>query len=157
MTLYEIDAALAALVDPETGEIADIAAMEQLQMDRQTKIENIALWRKNLASEARAIREEEKSLAERRKSAEAKIDRLDAYLDYALAGEKFSTPRVAISYRKSTTVNVDMEQLLRDPNAEQYLVYEDPRPDKAAIKDALKEGAEICGCSLEERMNLSIK
>ena len=102
MTLYEIDAALTALVDPDTGEIADIAAMEQLQMDRQTKIENIALWRKNLASEARAIREEEKALAERRKSAEAKIDRLDAYLDYALAGEKFSTPRVAISYRKNS-------------------------------------------------------
>ena len=49
MTLYEIDAALAALMDPETGEIADIAAFEQLQMDRQTKIENVALWRKNLA------------------------------------------------------------------------------------------------------------
>lgn len=157
MTLYEIDAALAALVDPDTGEIADIAVMEQLQMDRQTKIENIALWRKNLASEARAIREEEKSLAERRKSAEAKIDRLDAYLDYALAGEKFSTPRVAISYRKSVAVNVDMEQLLKDPDAERYLVYEDPKPDKTAIKDVLKQGGTIAGCVLEEHNNMIIK
>ena len=125
--------------------------------DDYTKIENVALWRKNLAAEAKAIREEEKALAERRKACEAKQERLDAYLDYALAGEKFSTPRVSISYRKSATVNVDMEQLLRDPDAERYLVYDDPKPDKTAIKDVLKQGGSIAGCVLEEHNNMIIK
>ena len=157
MTIYEIDREILNLMDPETGEIADYDLFAQLQMDRQTKIEKVALWRKNLAAEAKAIREEEKALAERRKACEAKQERLDAYLDYALAGEKFSTPRVSISYRKSATVNVDMEQLLRDPDAERYLVYDDPKPDKTAIKDVLKQGGSIAGCVLEEHNNMIIK
>jgi hypothetical protein len=157
MTIYEIDREILNLMDPETGEIADYDLFAQLQMDRETKIENVALWRKNLAAEAKAIREEEKVLAERRKACEAKQERLEAYLNYALAGEKFSTPRVSISYRKSVAVNVDMEQLLRDPDAERYLVYDDPKPDKNAIKDVLKNGGTIAGCTLDEHMNMTIK
>ena len=40
MNLYEIDKAILELVDEETGEIADWDAFEQLQMEREQKIEN---------------------------------------------------------------------------------------------------------------------
>ena len=33
MTLYEIDSRLEALVDPETGEIADLESFEALDME----------------------------------------------------------------------------------------------------------------------------
>lgn len=76
MTIYEIDARMAGLIDPETGELLDYEAFASLQMEREAKIENMALWYKDLTAEAKAIREEEKALAERRKSAENKAERL---------------------------------------------------------------------------------
>ena len=81
MTIYEIDARMAGLIDPETGELLDYEAFASLQMEREAKIENMALWYKDLTAEAKAIREEEKALAERRKSAENKAERLKGYLD----------------------------------------------------------------------------
>ena len=48
MTLYEINEAIRNAIelgfDPETGEILDASALEQLQMDRDEKIENICLY-----------------------------------------------------------------------------------------------------------------
>ena len=43
MTLYEIDQSIIGLMN-EDGEIADLDAFEALQMERDEKIENIALW-----------------------------------------------------------------------------------------------------------------
>ena len=81
MNLYEIDAAITALVDPETGEISDFTKLEELSMARDQKLENVACWYKNLMAEAKAIRDEEKVLAERRQSAERKAESLKRYLD----------------------------------------------------------------------------
>ena len=66
LSLYHIDQALEALIDPETGELLDYDAFEQMQMDREHKIENMVCWSKSLDAEAKAIRDEEKELAERR-------------------------------------------------------------------------------------------
>ena len=75
LSLYHIDQALEALIDPETGELLDYDAFEQLQMDREHKIENMVCWSKSLDAEAKAIRDEEKELAERRRTMERKRDR----------------------------------------------------------------------------------
>ena len=88
MTLYEIDQKIQSLVDPETGELLDYEAFSQLQMDREQKIENMALWVKDLAAGAKAIKEEEDNLKERRKAMENKVERLKTYLSIALDGEK---------------------------------------------------------------------
>lgn len=106
MTIYEIDARIAELIDPETGELLDYEAFASLQMEREAKIENMALWYKDLTAEAKAIREEEKALAERRRSAENKAERLKGYLDEALAGESYKSAKVAVSYRRSKAVEL---------------------------------------------------
>ena len=62
MTIYEIDNRIAELVDPETGELLDYEAFAELAMEREAKIENMALWYKDLTAEAKAIREEERAL-----------------------------------------------------------------------------------------------
>ena len=155
MTLYEIDSQITALIDPESGEIADYEAFERLQMDRQAKIENVALWVKDLDAEAKAIREEEKALAERRRVAENKADRLREYLRLALNGEKFSTPKVAVSYRKSIGVMIDDEEAFLAEHPEYARVKTEI--DKASLKDALKSGAEVVGAALEERVSMQIK
>ena len=155
MTLYEIDRSIEELIDPETGEIADYEAFEQLQMDRAAKIENVALWVKDLDAEAKAIREEEKALSERRKSAENKAEKLREYLRLALNGEKFQTAKVAVGYRKSTGVFIDDEvAFLRDHPEYARIKTE---IDKAAVKDELKKGTEVSGAVLEERINMQIR
>ena len=79
MRLYEIKNGLIEAfdraTDPETGEIIDEAAFaeyEALEMAQEEKRENLGLWIKDLKAEAAAIREEERTLAARRRSAETR-------------------------------------------------------------------------------------
>lgn len=157
MNIYEIEQAVLELIDPETGEVKDFEALEALNMARDEKIENIAMWIKNLTAEGKAIRDEEKSLAERRKSSENKCESLQKYLEQILCGEKFSTPKVAISYRKSTAVNIADEEAFIKTADITYAVPQLPKIDKAAIKEALKSGVVIEGAELIERNNIQIK
>lgn len=152
-TLYEIDQAILDCVDMETGEIIDIEKLDQLQMDRGRKIENTALYIKNLLSDAAAIKEEKDKLAERQRVCEGKVRRLKGYLSEYLAGEKFKTPKVAISYRRSESVNVS--DIWKIP--EEYLKYKDPEVNKTAIKAVIKSGGEIPGAQLVETQNIQIK
>lgn len=156
MNLYDIEYEITNCVDLETGEIIDEKRLDALQMAREKKIENILLWIKNLKSEAGAIREEEKKLADRRQSDEKKAESLTQYVQNALNGEKFKTSRVVVSYRKSEAVIVDDLQLMQE-TCDEYLKYKDPEPDKAKIKAALKDGITVPGCHLEERQNITIK
>lgn len=156
MNLYDIEYEITNCVDSETGEIIDEKRLDALQMAREKKIENILLWIKNLKSEAGAIREEEKKLADRRQSDEKKAESLTQYVQNVLNGEKFETSRVTVSYRKSEAVIVDDLGLMRKV-CDDYLKYKDPEPDKAKIKAALKDGITVPGCHLEERQNITIK
>ena len=152
-TLYDIEQAIMDCVDLETGEIIDIEKLDQLQMDRDVKIENTALFIKNLLSDADQIREEEKKLADRRRVCENKAKSLKEYLSGFLGGEKFKTPRVAISYRKSKSV--DVQDITALP--EEYLKYSEPTANKAEIKKALEAGTSVPGCVLVENSNIQIK
>lgn len=71
MLLYEIDARIASLVDPETGELMDYEAFARLQMEREEKVEGLALWVKDLTARAKAVKEEADALTERRRALEA--------------------------------------------------------------------------------------
>lgn len=160
MTLYEIQDNIRKAIeqgfDEETGEILDTNALEALEIQRDEKIENIALFIKNLKAEAEAIKAEKMNLARRQQNAESKAESLKRYLTNCLGGEKFFSPKVAISYRKSQTVEFidgfDVNQL-----PEQYQRKADPEADKTALKDALKAGEEIYGVYLAEHNNTIIK
>ena len=165
MTLYEIDHAISEAfeqaIDPETGELINEEAwaqLEALQMDREQKIENVALWVKDLNAEAAAIKAEEDALKRRRQSTEKKADSLRGYLSYALNGaEKFKTSKVAISWRRSETAElldgVDPVSLPLEYQRVKVAV----EPDKTKLKEALKAGKTIEGVELVERQNIQIK
>ena len=158
MNIYEIDNAMFSLIDEETGEIKDYEAFEELQMQKEEKIENTALWYKNLVAESKAIREEEKALAERRKSLENKAENLKNFINRTLDGNKFSTSKVAISYRKSTAVEVDDEFIdYAMKNNNDLLTFKRPEPNKTVIKGMLQGGLDIPHAELVERNNMSIK
>lgn len=161
MTLYEIDRTIMEVVnngfafDEETGEITfDTSNLESLQLERDTKVENIACWIKNLKADIDGLKEEEKALKERRTAKENKIENLEKYLMFALNGEKFETARVAISYRKSQVVEIADGVSLPEEYTRTKTTVE---PDKTALKNALKGGAVIEGVELVEKNNIAIK
>ena len=157
MTLFDINRAILDFdyeIDEETGEILNAADLDALQLARDEKIEGVGLWIKNLQAEAEAVKKEKDAMAERQKRLEKKAESLKNYLAYALAGEKFSTPRIAMSWRKSESVNIPDEALLDDRFVNITLIK---KPDKKLIKDTLKAGREVPGAELVTKQNLQIK
>ena len=161
MNLYEIDAAITALVDPETGEISDFAKLEELSMARDRKLENVACWCKNLTAEAKAMRDEEKSLAERRQSAERKVESLKQYLSDALHGEKFQTPKCAVSFHRTTFVSInDTESVIAWAEKSGHgdcVKYRDPDVDKTALAKVLKSGETVPGAEIVSGLSVGVK
>lgn len=153
-TLYDIDQAILACIDLETGELIDPERLEALQMERSQKIENVTLWIKNLQADAIAFKAEKNAFAEREKAASKKVEQLEKWLVGALDGQKFATARCAVSFRRSETVEVDD---IKHIPAELLRIKTSYEPDKTAIKAFLKGGKEIVGCRLVEKLNPQIK
>ena len=158
MTIYEINEQILNCIDLETGEIIDIDRLNDLQLERDTKIENVACWIKELKAEAEAIKAEKQTLAERQKVAENKAESLKKWLAYALDGQKFKTSKCSISYRKSESVEVTEEglnNLIKEHD--ELLTYKAPEPNKTAIKQALKDGLSVQGVQLVQNTSTIIK
>ena len=152
-TLYDIDQRILLCIDQETGEIADMEILDALQMERDQKIENIALWHKNDLADAEAIKAEREKLYDREKALRGRADSTKRYLDAVLFGNKFTTPRVAISFLKSKQVQISEGVELPD----NLLTYKQPEPNKAAIKRFLKDGNKLVGVEIVEKKNIQIK
>ena len=160
MTLWEINNAIMACVDAETGEIVDFDQLDKLTMAREEKLENIALYIKSLEADAAAIREEEKALAHRRKVKENKVERLREYLSYSLDGQPFETARVALSFRSSQAVKVTDNVALLDyleANFDDCISYKTPTVRLDAVKMLIKRGVDVPGAVIETRSNLQMK
>lgn len=158
MNLFEINAklmnAFESCIDPETGEIiGDTSVLDELQMERDTKIENTALLIKNLRAEAKALKEEEDRFAKRRRTCENRAKWLSNYLSDNLHGEKFKTLRTQITFRETESIEVtDVWELPEDLRR-----YKDPEPDKALIKAAIKAGQQVKGAELVKKLSMTIK
>lgn len=151
--LYQINQAILACVDPETGEIID-DRIGDLMMEREEKLENVALWIKNLQADVQAFMAEKEAFEKRQKAAEKKIVRLMKYLTDNLHGEKFSTTKCVVSFKKSERVDVFNESLVPKKYLAKKITF---APDKNAIKDLLKAGKRVGGCRLIENLNPQIK
>ena len=162
LKLYEIDQAILDCLDMETGEILDLEKLTALQMERERKLEGVALWIKDLKAEAAAVKEEADKLTARKKSLENKMDGLKNWLLYALNGEKLKTPRCNVYQTHNQKVVIDDEKALIDmlmtsPFGEKFLRMKDPEIDKNALKDSMKQGYEYEFAHLEETESVVIK
>ena len=160
--LYEIDDEILNCVDQETGEILDTERLDALQMEREAKLEGVALWIKDLRAEADAVKAEADKLTARKKALDNKIDGIKTWLLGALAGEKLKTPRCSVYQTHNQKLSVPDEagligflQTLKEP--EKFLRFKDPELKKDEIKKALKDGYEIPGAVLEETESVVIK
>ena len=160
--LYEIDQAILGCVDPETGEIVDAEALSALQMERERKLEGVALWIKDLSYEAEAVKHEADRLNDRKKSLDKRITDLKSWLLGALGGEKLRTPRCNVYQTHSQRLAVENEAELISflqtlDNPEQFLRFKEPELKKDEIRKALKADFVIPGASLEETESVVIK
>ena len=160
--LYEIDQAILDCCDLETGEILDSEKLTALQMEREKKLEGVALWVKDLKAEAAAVKEEADKLTARKKALDNKIESIKTWLLIALDGGKLKTPRCNVYQMHSQRLAVADEgklieffQETNDP--EKFLRFRDPELRKDEIKKALKDGFVIPGAALEETESVVIK
>ena len=160
--LYEIDQEILDCVDLETGEILYTEKLDALQMERERKLEGVALWIKDMKAEAAAVKEEADKLNARKKALDNKIEGLKTWLLMALDGEKLKTPRCNVYQTHNQRVAVADEpklisflQTLEEP--EKFLRFKDPELKKDEIKKALKDGTIIPGAELEETESVVIK
>ncbi|HAU84048.1 MAG TPA: hypothetical protein DCW90_00505 [Lachnospiraceae bacterium] len=162
MTLYEINDKIIDFmnnieVDEETGEIlTDMSQLDQLQVAHDEKIENIACFIKNVEAECDAIKKEEINLAKRRKTKENLINRLKNMLSYDLQGSKFETPRCKISFRKSTSTEVNEDEFLKY-HKDLCTKVETYKYSKADLKKMVQGGIALHGVKLVENKSISVK
>lgn len=141
-------------VDEDGVFCGDFSRIEALNAERDKKVEGLALFYKETLAEAEAIKAEADKLAKRAQVAKNKAERMKEYLAFVMntsQTEKFTTNRVKISFKPSEAVVVDEDTL---PKKWFRIKME---PDKAGIKQALKEGAKIKGAHLETKQNIQIK
>lgn len=153
MKLYEIDEAILECVDMETGEVIDPDRLEELELTRDAKVENICLWIKNLAAEAAALKAEKDAFAHRQKVAENKVESLKRYLSGYLDGTKFETTKVKVSFTKSESLEISEGAVI----PEEYLRYKEPEVNKTDLKKAVKAGLVLNGVQLVKKNNIQIK
>lgn len=162
-SLYKINEQINAIldtgfyIDEVTGEFYGPEELEALQVAQDEKIESIACYIKNLTAEVEALKAEETSLAERRKAKERKIENIKEYLTNCLrtAGKaKFETSKCALSFRKSTAVEIS-DTFFDD--APDWLIRIKKEPDKTAIKKLLQSGQAVKGAALIEKESLQVK
>lgn len=167
MTLYEIESELLALLEngfnaacvDEDGVVDEDKAkeyLEKLPIERDKKLEAYGLVIKNYTAEIEAIKQEQANLTARRQAKEKHVERLkkaitDSLLVFNQA--KFETAKVAFSFRKTSSVEVDMDILAKEFIREKV----EYSADKTAIKNAIKAGKVVEGAQIIEKQALQVK
>lgn len=158
MTIFEIDKTIEnyfmSHIDEESGEFnGTVEEFENLQMQREDKIDNIAMVGKELKAEIDALKAEEDKIKARRQARENNLARIKELLKMTLKGEKFKSIKNSIYYSNTKLVEVDDISLL----PKEYLKYKDPEADKATIKKVLESGIKVEGARLVENSSVVIR
>lgn len=166
MKLYEIteryNNIAEILSNPDFAEcqetIAD--ALEQIKDEFGHKAENVAYAIKNAESEIVAIDNEIKRLQAMKKQRQNGIERIKAYLKSNMeqAGiDQVKCRFFNIRYRRQELGAVELdEDLFLGNNVDEDLVRVKITPNKAEIKNRLKQGEEIIGAKLVDSQVLTI-
>ena len=128
----------------------DRNALDKLDLDTSSLIENLSLYVKNLKAELNALNEQKTVFIKRAKNTERKIEEVEQRISEILAGQSFSTTLVTVTPYERTVVVVDDPHLVPD-----YFFF--PRKiDDEKVLTAIKSGKKIPGIHLEEADALKI-
>lgn len=162
MNIYKIQSEYQILVNElieNGGELTpELELALQINKDNfHSKSENYGYITKQFDGEMDIIDNEIKRLQQAKRSREKTIERLKATIEMAMKTfeiDKIETPLIKISFRNSESVEVANVNDL--PNEFKTIKLTETA-DKYKIKDALKSGMFIEGCSIKTNRNLQIK
>ena len=155
-------------VDPEERrremQQAWFDTLDGMEQELVRKAENVAVYIKNMESEAKTLKAEEDKLKARRQAKESSAKRMREYLMSCMKQaniSKIDEPKAAISLRNNPeSVEIsDENEFIGWASAEHddYLRFKAPEINKSAVKAALKSGAEIPFAALTRSQSLTIK
>lgn len=154
---YRAAAMKLAEMDLDAQTIAD--TLESLSGDLEVKAQGVAHMVRSLEADAAAVKQWSKDAAERAKALDNRAESLRGYLAHCMEAsgiEKISGPGIALSWRSSSAVVIDGEDLIPAELMRQKPAPA-PEPDKTAIAAAIKAGQVVPGAHLEHRRSLQIK
>ena len=160
-TLYELTNDYLTLLDmaedPDTDPQAFADTLEALGGELEMKADGYARVMKELEGRAAAMRYESKRLENGYKTIERNIDRMKHALQDSMVAtdkRKFKTDLFSFSIRKNPASVVIDHATCIPP---EFLIPQDPKVDKKAIKAAIDRGDNIKFAHLEQGESLIIK
>jgi hypothetical protein len=162
MTIFKIQAEyqqiVNELIDNGGNLTPELELALQITKDNfHSKSENYAFITRQFNAEMRIIDDEIHRLEQLKRVRQKAIERLKANIEMAMTTfevDKIETPLIKISFRKSESVEVEDVNNLP---ALYKVVKVSETADKLKIKDAIKSGILIDGCSIKTNRNLQIK
>lgn len=151
MNLYEVSQEVESVifmsVDPETGEFNEDfeQALEKAELDKENKFLSCGAVFKNLEAEEKAYKDAIQDFQKKMKVIQNRKARLKDWVLYNYNGEKYSNGYVTIKPTKGREA-VEITDLTEVPD--QFLKFQEPKPDKTAIKNAIKAGEEVTGAQI---------
>jgi predicted nuclease with TOPRIM domain len=158
LNLYELSSAYQQIQSMiEDGQEGLDDTLESLNDAIEDKAVGYAKVMKNLEAQAKAIKDEETRLADRRKSLENNIKRLKVSLEESMVNvgmKRIKTELFSFNIQKNAP-SVDV--LNEKDIPAKYFIPQDPQLDKKTILQDLKEGLEIPGVKKKQNESLRIR
>jgi len=158
ISLYEITGAYKNIEDLlEKGSEELAVYLDSIEMQMENKVNNIVRYSKNLELTALAINTEIARMTDLKKGYEKKSEALIDYISNTMQRngiEKIDTEVCKLSFRKSSTVEIDDTTKIPKEYVVEKVSYS---PDKKAIKEAIEKGVTVDGAHIENHKNLQIK
>lgn len=158
--LYELTQCYKNLLDlidnPEIPADIISTSLNEVEEDINTKLENVAKVIKSIEVDAKGLKEEEKRLADRRKSLENRIVNLKEYAESSMKAVGLTNIKGKVFtlglQKNAPSVEIREEESI----PEQYFVLE-KKLVKKDILAALKQGKEVPGAVIKQTESLRIR
>lgn len=128
--------------------------LDMLDCSIDEKIENTAMFIRNLKGDIQAFKDEAKRMQAKAKTLENMTERLKNNIDHVMKENQLTEKKVGqfkCYYKASETVEIDDLYALPDAFRKTTITA-----DKVAIKKAIKAEQEVAGARIETHMNLQI-
>lgn len=158
MKLYELNESfqnIQSLIEEGQEGLED--TLESIELAIEEKLESVGKVIRNLEGEATKFKEEEKRLADRRRSLENNIKYLKQYAENSMlvtGDKKIKAGLFTFALQKNPpSVSVFNDVIV----PKKYYIPVDPKLDKTKIKEDLKNGESIPGVELKQGESLRIR
>ncbi|WP_277680178.1 siphovirus Gp157 family protein [Gracilibacillus dipsosauri] len=157
-TLYDLSSDYRKVQDMmEEGDHDLFDTLESINDAIEVKLDSIGKVLRNLEGQAEIFKQEEKRLAERRRTIENNIKNLKAYTEDMMIKsdiKKMDTGLFKFNIQKNPpSVQIIDESVI----PKKYFIPSDPKLDKKTIKELLKNGESVEGVELVQGEGLRIK